>query len=834
MRKILPYLLAALFLCAAFPLKAQTIKVHGTVFEEETREPLPFAGVYFEGTTIGTTTDEKGRFSLETGALASGQLTAYLVGYLPQGVLVKAGKEMEINFMLKLDRKNLNAAYVRPDNHYMKYILGQIDAHRRRNNPETRRAYTCETYTKTQADLKNPELLGPILKGLKVVDPYMEVNENGQKVLPAMFAESYGKRYHSVLPEIDKEEILATRISGLLDNNVVEPYTGSTYLKPNFYESFVNVIDIKIASPVSPAGQVFYNYFLVDSLQVDGRKTYVIRFHPKKLVSTPIFDGEMQIDAEDFAVRKMHVVLDNAEAVNWVRALEIDQVNKRLPDGSWFYDNDRIFLDFSLTVKKLSKVIALIGRRNLTWGVPDFDPPVIPEKVMMGDQAVVNKPVAHADDDFWASHRADPLSDTEQGIYDMIDDVQRQPLYKFGFKVADMLSTGYIPINDKIGIGTYSNFISFNDVEGLRTSIGFQTKKDLSRDWRLTAKIAYGWKDKKFKGTARFEYIFSRLPWRKLDIKYRHDSAQLGKSNAPFLDEGNILSSVTARRGMNKYMPITELTVKYEREWRAGFTNTIGLEHKRIFANLNVPMVRPDGTEIPSVAVNQLHYTARFSWKENVLRPIYNMDFVQSDYPIVTVDLIGAKKGLMVNDVDYLRSELSVSWRLKTPPVGLANIRLNAGKIFGAVPYPLLKLHEGNASFLYDPVSFSCMRYYEFASDTWVTFSYEHHFGGFFLGKIPLIKELNWREHAFVKTAYGILTPKNDGSVEGTQAPLLFPEGMSALNTPYVEVGAGISNIFHVLRVTGVWRLTHRLTPEENPSLLGPNFTINLGFKLEF
>ena len=821
-------------LVSGFPLFAQGIRVKGIVYEEETREPLPYASVYFEGTTIGTETDEQGRFELEAN-LSSAQLSAALLGYLPQGMLVRAGKEVSVNFFLKADRRNLQAAYVRPDNHYLKSILREIDTHRRRNNPDTRRAYTSEVYNKTQLDLKNPEIIGPLLKGLKVVEPYMKVNEQGQRVLPAMFAEATARRYHSSLPEINKEEILATRISGLLDNNAVEPYTGSIYLHANFYDAFVDILGIKIPSPLAKGASLYYNHYLIDSLQGEGRKTFYIRFHPKKFVTNPVFDGELYIDAEDFALQRARVSLDNSGAVNWVRAIEVDQRNKKQEDGTWFYDDDKMTIDLSVTVKQVSKAVAVVGHRHLVWGKPDYNPPVVPEKVLIGDEAVVNKPVDRASDAYWAAHRIEALSAEEQGIYDMIDAVQQQPLYKFGFWLGDALSTGYLPINDKIGIGTYSNFVSFNDLDGLRLGIGFQTKKDLSRDWRLTGKLSYGFKSREFHGSFRYEKIFTRIPWRKLQVQFRHDISQLGRSNAAFLDEGNILSSVTARRGMNKYMPLTEFTIHYDREWHAGFSNAFGFEHKRIYANHNVPMVRPDGTAEKSIAVNQLHYTARFSWKESVLRGDYLKDYVQTDYPIITLDLIGAKKGLMPGDQDYLRGEMTVFWHLKAAPLGYANIRLNAGKIFGTVPYQLLKLHEGNPSFLYDPVSFSCMRYYEFASDTWASLSYEHEFGGFFLGRIPYIRELNWREHVLVKTAWGKLAERNNGSLEHTQAPFLFPVGMSDLRKPYVEVGAGISNIFHLLRFTGVWRLTHKLPEEENGKrILGANFAVNLGFQLQF
>ena len=53
--------------------------------------------------------------------------------------------------------------------------------------------------------------------------------------------------------------------------------------------------------------------------------------------------------------------------------------------------------------------------------------------------------------------------------------------------------------------------------------------------------------------------------------------------------------------------------------------------------------------------------------------------------------------------------------------MGYSDITVQGGRIFGKVPYLLLKLHEGNGTYFYDPYAFSCMNFYEFASDTWVS-----------------------------------------------------------------------------------------------------------------
>ena len=59
------------------------------------------------------------------------------------------------------------------------------------------------------------------------------------------------------------------------------------------------LFNVRFASPLSDSGLAFYDYFLVDSMQVEGRKTYKIRFHPKRL-ATPCGNGVEKLYVKDF------------------------------------------------------------------------------------------------------------------------------------------------------------------------------------------------------------------------------------------------------------------------------------------------------------------------------------------------------------------------------------------------------------------------------------------------------------------------------------------------------------------------------------------------------
>ena len=85
-----------------------------------------------------------------------------------------------------------------------------------------------------------------------------------------------------------------------------------------------------------------------------------------------------------------------------------------------------------------------------------------------------------------------------------------------------------------------------------------------------------------------------------------------------------------------------------------------------------------------------------------------------------------------------------------------------------------------------------------------------------------------------MRAAYGTIRDENNG-IPGNPAfgaCMVFPEGMNNLETPYVEAGVGLSNIFKVIRIDAIWRLTHRFANVDGALVPHPNrFVINVGFE---
>ena len=823
-------LLGILLLLAGI-VAGQSTRVRGKITDAKTGEVLPLVNVVFKGTTIGVTSDFDGLYVIETREPVS-ELQVSFVGYEPQTVKIIPTAFNAVDFQLVPITFDLEEVKVRPGENPAHAILRNVSDNKKRNNPDEIALYNCTTYTKMELDLTN---INPWFKNKKLQKNFGFIFEHmdtsvitGKSFLPVMISEATADYYHRKNPSFSREIVKASRISGIEEDYTLAQFTGHLHGNVNLYDNYIDVFDVKFASPLSDHGLLYYKYFLVDSMQVNGRKTYMIRFHPKGM-STPVLDGEVNIDSASWALQSANVKMMKGLNVNWIRHLVIETKSRLINDSVWFPKQDKIFADFSIVMSDSAKVVSFLGHRQVDYTHVRLNEPIPAEVLKLDNNVVISRDVLKNDESYWDSIRPFALSDKEKQIYGMVDSIKNVPLYHNIYTLLSTVLGGYYDTK-YVGIGPYYKMFSFNKLEGARFQLGLRTTTDFSRKIRLSGYGAYGTKDNHFKGGGGIEYMVNELPTSKLKLAYKHDAVQLGAGVNAFT-EGNILSSVFSRGNNDRLSLVNQGDISYEHEWRQGISNTFAAQMRTIFSSPYVPFVRPDGQVVNSIQTFSLQLKTRLSRDEIVVRKTFDKFSLGSDYPIVGIDLSMGVKGMFKNDYEYYRVVGTVLYDLGIPPIGTSKFIINGGKVFGKVPYPLLKLHEGNATYFYDTYAFSCMNYYEFASDLWVSLIYEHHFKGFFLGKIPLMKRLKWREVFIFKALIGTLEDRNNGSLADTKAILLFPEGMSSVSKPYFEAGIGIENICRILRVDAIWRLSHRHSvPGQNVQNFAINFSINLNF----
>ena len=179
-------------------------------------------------------------------------------------------------------------------------------------------------------------------------------------------------------------------------------------------------------------------------------------------------------------------------------------------------------------------------------------------------------------------------------------------------------------------------------------------------------------------------------------------------------------------------------------------------------------------------------------------------------WPIITFRYSRGLKGIMGSDFSYDKFRVSVLKKLPAGPFGYGHLTLTGEYTDDVLPYPLLSLHLGNETPFYTDFLYNLLNFGEFFSDRFVSLQYRHHFEGFLLNSIPLMRKLHWRLTGYANFLAGSLSEQN----LAISNPLPFPPGNTNLSwdRPYIELGYGVENIFRFIRVD----LIHRLSYLEN------------------
>lgn len=810
-------LLFLLLFTASWAMADGVTKVRGVV-RAVNGDPVQFASVYFPNTTVGVLTDERGLYSLETREDVD-SLEVSIVGFRTDRQPVRRGAFNTLDFYLEPEPVAISGITVRPGENPAHPILDSVRKYRYIHDMSQCDSFESEIYSKMEMGFSNvrPRFKTKALqKRLGFVFDYMDtVALTGRTYLPAIISETTSR-----IVKVDgqrSEEILATKVSGVDNTQYIAKFTGQLETEVNFYEAHIAFLGARFIGPLSPSGTMYYKYFLVDSMQVEGRKTYRIRFHPRN-VASPVFDGEIDIDAGSYAIRSVIATMPKGLNVNWVRALHMESDHRPLDSLHWVNDRDCLMAEIAITKSDSTKMVSLFGRHEVFYSGTKINQTV---------QPLSEKPKELARDSaYWAQKRPYRLSEREEKIFEMVDSVKQTPIYRTAYDIVNTVLAGYY--NTKyIGFGPYSQILSFNNIETVRFQIGMRTTKNVSRKVRVGAYCAYGFSDEKFKGGGELEVMVSDEKFRKLSFMGYHDLLQMGDEDR----RRENLITTTLSAGGRRLSMVNMSQVQYEHEYNKAYSSTFIARFQQVFSNKDVEMFTPDLKWADYLTNVYFSASFRIARGETMIRSVFDKHTLEIRRPITTFTIFCGFPKVLDKQYSYVGLDASIRYKPDVAPFGYIDMMLKGGFLHGHVPYHFI-LAKANRTYVYDQYSFSCMRDYEFAADRYLSFFYEHHLKGALFGRIPGLKKLRWREIVMCKGYWGLLSKYNDGTRYNPEVPLLFPQYVTVPRIPYVEVGFGVENILRIFRVDFIWRVTNR---DNGPSsFVGKNFTINATVHINF
>jgi len=475
-----------------------------------------------------------------------------------------------------------------------------------------------------------------------------------------------------------------------------------------------------------------------------------------------------------------------------------------------FLNRDKFFADFRVLGKKS---LTFIGRKTTSYKDIVINSDSLTEAFKgqhIEEVVTTQKGVTEKSDSTWNTLRHDTLSKNEKGIYTTIDKLTSMPKFQRFEQNVKFLVGGYRNVG-KFEIGPWFNWISANQWEGTRFRFDLGNNKKLMKDVYVHGYLAYGTRDKKFKGLAEAYWLINRKPnWLRLHAAYSND-VDNGISQLGEVSQDNIFSlAIRKPNTTRKFISTKDIRFEVFKEWGKGFSTELFIAHRQHNPLQNLPYKSyyqvNSGTPLTNFEVA---LKLRFAYLERFIETDYFRTSLGTKYPIVELTVAKGIKGVYNSAYDYTKYSLAVKDFMKISPYGSLRYKVYGGIINGTLPFTNLENHPGNDLYYYSLSSFNLMNRFEYLSDKFAGVNLEHNLGSGLFRFIPLTRKLKWRQFWNVKSLWGSLSTGNDAinylvDTSGNKIP-----AFKKLNgKTYIELGTGIDNIFKIFRLDFVWRIS--------------------------
>lgn len=797
--------------------------ITGIVTDAETGETLPLSNIYFKGTVIGSYSEMDGTFKLETIEDVD-TLVIKQIGYKDYEYAVNKGQVNEIEAEMLADELVLAEIVVIPGENPAHPIIRNIIKNKDKNNPENFPTYSCETYSRLNAGISNmrneedrKSLFSKIGRNLPTV-----VDSLGNKYMPLFVTEQLAEIMYDKESKTNNANVISNETNGISVSKDLEigGYTEALNSVTNFYNNKLTLLDKNFISPIATSGFMHYKYYLEDSVNINGNWEYRIRFKPKRKKDFA-FIGELKVMEGSWALTAIEVTMPKNTNINYLNDFEVDYEFQPIDDSIFFFKKNRVYANFDYKKSEGKKKPMISFEKTTFYNKVEVDKPKVVDSLKIKDADIPRETVALVLEKY--------RNETLAGNTDMdlvIDSINNIWWVKQLDKLTSMFLSGYYNVG-KVEIGPYLDMIKKNKVEGNRFILTGRTAESFSKNVSISAMVGYGTRDKKYKYGGEINYKFNTRQRQVLGLGYSHNVSTIGRNQNIKLIKENMLASGEdnwiahlINRKENDKMAMKDQAFLYsENELRKGLNTKIGFNYSRFFEGEFVPFVHNDSqvSYFDDVAAT---VGIRFSFKEKTADRYFRRYYLGSKYPVINILATAGRHTVDSAEGNYLKLHLCLKHKFNIG-VGQFQYVVEAGKIFGDVPFPLLENQRGNETYGYSRYRFNLLDNLAFASDQYVSIMTEFHMNGMIFNRLPLIRRLNFREVLSAKAMYG--------SLRNEHANILnFPEQYGGFKDPYVEVGAGIENIFKLFRVEAVWRVS----PLEIENAL--DFGVRMGMKINF
>lgn len=818
-----------LLLCTS--AKAQ-YTISGIVTDSTNNEPLAYVNVYVKGSNSGVRTNNNGMFALKT----SSKIVHFVVssvGYKEYNRKVDLSKENRFIIALIPANITLKEVVIKPKReHYKKKdnpavaFVRKLMEHRDDHSPDNHDYWSRDRYEKVLLALNNfdeEKQKKWVFRKFPFLMSYVDTSAVTKKpILPVSMRECLASDFYRKNPKSQKELVKARKHSGvdeILSQQGMQAMIDEVLRDVNIYEDNITLFSNKFVSPLSKIGVSFYKYYLMDTLQVDNEKCADLAFVPFNSESFG-FTGHLYVTLDStYFVKKVELNFPKKINLNFVDYMILNQSFNRGEDGTRELEKEDIVVEFKVT----SKSDGIYARRDVMYSNYSFTSPEDMSVFKKSESVIEGIDALTRPEEYWSANRPQNPGLKTNSVEDLMSQLRSYPIFYWTEKALQVMFTGYVPSSKEKPLfyfGLLNTLVSHNSLEGTRFRLGGMTTAWFNRHLFLKGYLAYGNGDHRVKGMGEVEYSFSpkkeyanEFPIHSLKFNFRSDINQYGQYYLYTSFDNVFLMWKRQKDDRIGYQKKAELT--WTNEYASGFSFKMIARRNSLETSKLIPFIQlssPDdeqGTPVNYVRTSEGEITLRYAPHEKFYQTQWNRFPINIDNPIFTLTHTMAVKNVLGSNFTYNHTEFGLQKRFWFSAFGYTDVILKAGKVWNKVPFPLLILPNANLSYTIQPEAFSLLNAMEFINDEYASWDVTYYLNGWLFNRIPLLRKLKWREIVSSRGFYGNLSNKNNPFMTG--GLFKFPEGSNVMgNKPYVEVGAGIENIFKILRLDYVWRLTYR------------------------
>ncbi len=820
-----------LFFFFSISLHAQ-LHINGIVKDASSNKVLPFATIT-SNDGERTVSDVDGKFSIHSKSNINSLKFSY-IGYSELEVEILKDKTFYTILLITITEQ-LSDAIVSNKNPAIAIIKSAI-ANKNINNPEKKlKSFEFTSYNNIllTANVDSiDEKIDTIMVKRFLGKNKMKLDSSNYK-----FKEIISKQHLFQAEKVSqfqydghhlKETILGTKMAGF--KKPIYELIGFNLQSFSIYDNQYELFETKYNSPIANDALNDYNYKLLDTVIIDGRKTLMVYFKNKKKRKSSGLEGILYLDQNNYAIAKavmrIQGVLNISGTHNFYYIPEQDlwfPINKKFKIVKGKNDENINFLlgsiqfeeneadNFKKRKKEISDLTFLDSETkyfDFQYNIPiKIKNPLV--KININDDAF-NKP-----NSFWNKYRKDSLDVFTERTYSSLDSISIKKRVESRLNFGRKILAGYVPLGfSDINL---RNIISYNNFEGLRLGIGGVTNEKFSTKFKIDSYVAYGTKDGNFKYSLGFGTRVHRYSNTWINLSYTEDIREI--ASTVWGVDRKVFKLIDPRSfNFSTFYKYETWKTTVESKIIPKTESVLELANSYIEPQFNY-VYNLNGTLYENYTMTTAMASFRWNPYSDYMQTPTGRVEVEKRFPKVSFQFTQSLPNVLNNDFVFSKIDFRTDYDIKYLNGQRTNLLFEAGFAFGEIP--ITHLYSNSPNNLNKETvlqrvtfagknSFETMYFNEFFSSEFISFQFKHSFN-----RVTIFKIFKPSLVLVTRAIWGMMeNPQNQIGIE-----------FKTLNDGFIESGLELNQIFKGFGLGGYYRY-------------GPNqlakFEDNLAIKITF